>query len=250
MEFDGATLIFLLLGALAGGFVTGLAGFGTGLVAAGGWVPALEPGPAPEPGPVPPLVALVSIGGQAVASLFVRHAFDRRRAGPYLIGGVLGVPLGVAVLAVASPEALKLAVGLLLVAYTLLSMMARLPKPPPSRAADAAVGLGGGVLGGFAGLSGPLPVIWLRLRGGSADLQRAVYQPFNLVVLALAAAAMAVSGAMDTAALEAAALCLPVALAAAWTGARLYRRIDALLFQRIVTALLCLSGIVLIAETV
>jgi len=39
-------------------------------------------------------------------------------------------------------------------------------------------------------------------------------------------------------------------LAAAWTGARLYRRIDALLFQRIVTALLCLSGIVLIAETV
>ena len=69
-------------------------------------------------------------------------------------------------------------------------------------------------------------------------------------MLALAAAAMAVSGAMDLAALEAAALCLPVALAAAWTGARLYRRIDALLFQRIVTALLCLSGIVLIAETV
>ena len=193
MEFDGATLTFCLLGALAGGFVTGLAGFGTGLVAAGVWFHALEPGT------VPPLVALVSIGGQAVASLFVRHAFDRRRAGPYLIGGVLGVPLGVAVLAVASPEALKLAVGLLLVAYTLLSMMARLPKPPPSRAADAAVGLGGGVLGGFAGLSGPLPVIWLRLRGGSADLQRAVYQPFNLVVRRLAAAAMAVSGAMDAA---------------------------------------------------
>lgn len=244
MALDGAALAFLLLGALAGGFVTGLAGFGTGLVAAGVWFHALEPGT------VPPLVALVSVGGQAVASLFVRHAFDRRRAGPYLLGGVLGVPLGVAALAIASPSVLKLAVGLLLVVYTLLSMTARLPRPPPSRTADAAIGLGGGVLGGFAGLSGPLPVIWLRLRGGSADMQRAVYQPFNLVVLALAAAAMAVSGAMDMAALEAAALCLPVALAAAWTGARLYRRIDALLFQRIVTALLCLSGIVLIAEAV
>ncbi|MYE59789.1 MAG: TSUP family transporter, partial [Alphaproteobacteria bacterium] len=119
-------------------------------------------------------------------------------------------------------------------------------SPPPSRAADAAIGLGGGALGGFAGLSGPLPVIWLRLRGGSADAQRAVYQPFNLVVLALAAAAMAVSGAMDLAALTAAAICLPVALAAAWTGARLYRRIDAALFHRIVTGLLCLSGLVLI----
>ena len=244
MAFDGATLAFLLLGALAGGFVTGLAGFGTGLAAAGVWFHALEPAT------VPPLVALVSVGGQAVASFFVRHAFDRHRAGPYLLGGVVGVPLGAAALAVASPDLLRLAVGLLLVGYTLLSMARRLPVPPSSRAADAAVGLGGGALGGFAGLSGPLPVIWLRLRGGSADSQRAVYQPFNLVVLALAAAAMGVSGAMDSTALAAAAICLPVALAAAWTGARLYRRIDAGLFQRIVTGLLCLSGLVLIVETI
>jgi len=179
----------------------------------------------------------------------VRCAFARGRAGPYLLGGVDGGPLGVAALAVASPEALKLAVGLLLVVYTLLAMAARLPAPPPSRAADGAVGFAGGVLGGFAGLSGPLPVIWLRLRGGGPDAQRAVYQPFNLVVLALAAAAMAVSGAMDAAALWAAALCLPVALAAAGAGARLYRRTAPGLFQRIVTGLLCLSGLVLIAET-
>ncbi len=243
MAFEGATLVFLLLGALAGGFVTGFAGFGTGLAAAGVWFHALEPQT------VPPLVALVSVGGQAVASIFVRRAFDRRRAGPYLLGGVAGVPLGVAALAVASPEALKLAAGLLLVVYTLLTMTARLPAPPPSRAADAAVGLAGGALGGFAGLSGPLPVIWLRLRGGSPDAQRAVYQPFNLVVLALAAAAMAVSGAMDAAALWAAALCLPVALAAAGAGARLYRSVAPGLFQRIVTGLLCLSGLMLIAET-
>ena len=244
MELDGAALAFLLLGALAGGFVTGLAGFGTGLAAAGVWFHVLEPAT------VPPLVALVSVGGQAVALVFVRHAFDRRRCGPYLLGGVAGVPLGVAALAVASPDMLRLAVGLLLVGYTALTMAGRLPAPPPSRAADAAVGLGGGALGGFAGLSGPLPVIWLRLRGGSADAQRAVYQPFNLVVLALAAAAMAVSGAMDLAALRAAGLCLPVALAAAWTGARLYRRIDALLFRRIVTGLLCVSGLVLVVEAV
>ncbi|MCY3980658.1 MAG: sulfite exporter TauE/SafE family protein [Alphaproteobacteria bacterium] len=244
MAFDSATLVFLLLGGLAGGFVTGLAGFGTGLAAAGVWFHALEPAT------VPPLVALVSIGGQAVASLSVRHAFDRRRAAPYLLGGIAGVPLGVALLAVASPDMLRLAVGLLLVVYTLLSIARRLPVPPSSRAADAAVGFGGGALGGFAGLSGPLPVIWLRLQGGSTETQRAVYQPFNLLVLALAAAAMAASGAMDATALQAAAICLPAALAAAWIGARLYQRIDATLFHRIVTALLCLSGLILIVEVV
>ncbi len=242
MPIEGAALAFLLLGAAAGGFVTGLAGFGTGLAAAGVWFHALEPGM------VPPLVALVSVGGQLVATLAVRRAFDRRRAGPYLLGGVMGVPLGAAALAVASPEALKLAVGLFLIGYVALSTARRLPSPPPSRAADASVGFAGGALGGFAGLSGPLPVIWLRLRGGTADAQRAVYQPFNLVVLTLASLAMAATGALDLAALMAAALCLPVAIAAAWVGARLYRTIDAALFHRIVTALLCLSGAVLVFE--
>ena len=34
---------------------------------------------------------------------------------------------------------------------------------------------------GFAGfgLSGPLPLIWLQLRGETSDRQRAIYQPFN-----------------------------------------------------------------------
>src|SRR3546814_17357102 len=42
------------------------------------------------------------------------------------------------------------------------------------RPSDAAVGVGGGILGGFAGLSGPLPLIWLQLRGGPSAEQREV----------------------------------------------------------------------------
>ena len=80
-------------------------------------------------------------------------AFDRRRAGPYLLGGIAGVPLGVAALAVASPDLLRLAVGLLLVGYTAITLAAA------ARAAALARGrcrnrLGGGALGGFAGLRG------------------------------------------------------------------------------------------------
>ena len=54
------------------------------------------------------------------------------------------------------------------------------------RAADGVVGFGGGVLGGAAGLSGPLPTIWCGLRGWNRSRQRAVYQPFNLAVLSWA----------------------------------------------------------------
>src|SRR3546814_7469951 len=88
---------------------------------------------------------------------------------------------------------LRLSVGIFLVFYAIsqLSGLTRLAIGAwGGRPSDAAVGVGGGILGGFAGLSGPLPLIWLQLRGGPSAEQRAVYQPFNLIVLAIAGAGM------------------------------------------------------------
>jgi hypothetical protein len=108
---EPAALAFVLLGALVAGFITGFAGFGTGLVASGLWFHAL---PAAL---VPPLVALSSVAAQLVGLATVRPAFEWGRARPYLLGGVLGVPVGVAALGLASPDTLRLAVGLFLAAY-------------------------------------------------------------------------------------------------------------------------------------
>src|SRR3546814_14946544 len=83
--------------------------------------------------------------------------------------------------------------------------------------------VGGGILGGFAGLSGPLPVLWLQLRGGPSLEQRAVYQPFNLIVLAIAGAGMASAGKIDGGILQAMLLAAPAPALGAWLGARLYR---------------------------
>ena len=47
------------------------------------------------------------------------------------------------------------------------------------RLADAAVGFAGGILGGLAGLSGPLPTLWASMRGWSKDQRRGVFQIFN-----------------------------------------------------------------------
>src|SRR3546814_1693002 len=89
---DTATLAFLLLGALAAGFVTGFAGFGTGLVASGFWFHVL---PAAL---VPPMVVIASVTAQLIPLAGLRPKFDWPRAAPFLIGGALGVPLGVAAL--------------------------------------------------------------------------------------------------------------------------------------------------------
>ncbi len=243
---DVSTLLIVVLGAFVAGFTTGFAGFGTGLVSSGLWFHVL---PAPI---IPPLVALASVAAQLVGLITVRTAFEWRRAAPFLIGGFVGVPLGIWVLSVTSPTDLRMAVAAFLVAYALfqLSGLARLAVGTwGGWKADGAVGVGGGFLGGFAGLSGPLPLIWLQLRGGPSNQQRATYQPFNLIVLSLASAGMAISGQIDQGVLSVAGLCLPVTLAGAWFGARAYIGVSEATFRRVVLILLLGSGLILIGQT-
>ena len=242
---DPAALAFVLGGALIAGFTTGFAGFGTGLVASGLWFHAL---PAPM---VPPLVALASVAAQLVGLIAVRKSFEWARALPYLAGGVIGVPFGVAALSLASPALLKLSVGLFLALYAaaqLLGLARRSIGDWGGKPADGAVGVTGGFLGGFAGLSGALPLVWLQMRGGPSARQRATYQPFNLIVLALAALAMTVSGALDGRVALIAALCLPATLVGAWIGVRFYRAVDETLFRRVVLVLLLTSGLLLTGQ--
>ena len=92
------------------------------------------------------------------------------------------------------------------------------------------------------------PLIWLQLRGGSSDQQRAVYQPFNMIVLALAGFGMAVSGQITTSILTVTAVCVPVTFVGAWLGARTYVRVSPQTFQRVVLSLLLVSGSILIAQ--
>jgi len=244
-SLDLATLAIVFAGALIAGFTTGFAGFGTGLVASGLWFLAL---PAAM---VPPLVALASVAGQLVGFARVRKSFDWSRTLPYLVGGAIGIPLGVAALAAVSPFWLKTSAGAFLVVYSLYQLMVRRRREIGAwggKVADGIVGIGGGFLGGFAGLSGPLPLIWLQLRGGASEAQRATYQPFNLIVLALACVGMAIGGQLTVPVLWIALICLPATLAGAWLGARLYGGVSAQTFQRLVLCLLLGSGCILIAQ--
>jgi uncharacterized membrane protein YfcA len=246
LPFSPSTVAIAALGALFAGFTSGFAGFGSALVSSGIWLYVL---PAPA---VPPLVVMLSVVGQIVSLTTVRHAFDWRQTLPYLIGGILGVPLGIAALAASSPLIIKLAVGSFLIAYTLYRLLQRRHIEIGAwggKIADAAIGLGGGVLGGFAGLSGPLPLIWLQLRGGPSDAQRATYQPFNLIVLAMASIGMALSGQETRDVVVLTLICAPATFIGALLGARAYARVSPQVFQRVVLLLLLVSGCMLLLSS-
>jgi uncharacterized protein len=231
-------------GALAAGFVNGLTGTGYGLAALGFWLHAMSPITAA------PLVALCSVVGHVQSLPRIWRGIDRSRLMPFLIPGVIGVPIGTALLDHVHVQPLKLGVGLLLVFYC--AWMAFVRHPPivkgGGRLADAAVGFTGGILGGMASLSGPAPTIWVQLRGWAKHEQRGVNQPFNMAVLMAALVAAAIAGFLDRVFLEWAAIAVPSTLIGAHIGLMLYGRIDDRQFRRIVLTLLTISGGTLIVS--
>src|SRR4029077_1450846 len=108
---SGIALAVLVLGALAGGFVSGLAGFGTALMALGIWLYVLPPSLAV------PLVLICSVIAQTSTLPSMWKSFDLSLVWPFLIGGLAGVPLGTMMVATADPKVFKLSVGVLLLIF-------------------------------------------------------------------------------------------------------------------------------------
>jgi uncharacterized membrane protein YfcA len=239
-------ILIIVVGAAVGGFVQGLSGFAFGLVAMGIWAWSLDPVLAG------PLVVFGSLAGQLLGSGALWRTMNPLRALPFVVGGIAGVPLGVALLHYINPVAFKASVGLILVVWCPLMLVAQdLPRIRWGGPwADAAVGWIGGIMGGLGGLTGPAPILWTTLRGWDRQTQRGVFQSFNICMHSLTLTVYFVSGTMPRAVLPLFAVMVPAMIIPTICGFLLYSRVSDLAFRRVVLGLLTLSGAVLIVTSI
>jgi uncharacterized protein len=238
-------IVMLFTGALAGGFVAGLAGFGTALLALGIWLYVLPPTIAV------PLVLICSVIAQTLTMPSIWRAIDFKLVWPFLIGGLAGVPVGTLLIAHADPNVFKLSVGVLLLVFPTALYFQRAPMAWSfgGKAADGMVGFAGGILGGLAGLSGPLPILWASVRGWNKDERRGIFQTFNWTILAAAFCLQAATGLVQKEVIWLALLAFPGTLIGAWLGARAYHALSDRNFRDVVLAMLFLSGVGLICSS-
>ncbi len=241
-----ATYAVLLAGALAGGFVSGLAGFGTALMALGIWLYILPPAVAV------PLVLICSVSSQISTLPSMWKLLDFRLALPFVVGGMIGMPIGTLLVARADPQTFKLSVGVMLLVFPTALYFVQKPMAFRfgGRPADAVVGFAGGILGGLAGLSGPLPTLWASVRGWSKDQRRGVFQIFNGIVLGAALCLQIANGFVKTDVFWLAMLALPGTLIGARLGMRAYQALSDRNFYDVVLALLFISGLGLVWSSI
>lgn len=239
---DWSTVALVLAGALVGGFVNGLTGFGTALSGLPLWLQALEPRVAAQ------LASACSVVGHLSTIREVWREADWRRMAPMLVAGLVGVPIGTALLPLVSLATFKLAVGIVLVAYCSFMLLAagRVRVRSGGQGAEAVIGFAAGILGGLAALSGVLPTVWASLKGWPKAERRAFFQIFNFTVLTAMLVASLIQGMFESRSAAALALAIPGTLAGNWAGVVVYRRLDDVRFAQIVLAVLLLSGIGLI----
>lgn len=234
--------LLILVGAFAGGLVSGLTGFGTGITALPFWLAAVNPQLAA------PLVVACSLVAQVQTLPAIWHAIDFKRVRPFIVGGLAGVPLGALLLSYVSAAMFKAGVGVVLIIYCsyMLIGQLRFELKWGGRIADGAIGFGGGVMGGLAGLAGPLPTIWTGLRGWGKDAKRGVLQAYNFSILFLALIFQSVAGLMTLEFGRVFLVALPGTIVGAWLGRHLYNRLNDRRFDNVVLILLLISGFLLL----
>jgi uncharacterized membrane protein YfcA len=229
--FVGATFL--------GAFVAGLAGFAFGVVAAAIWLHILTPLQTAT------LIVVYGLIVQGYSVWKLRHALDWRRLMPLVIGGQIGIPLGIELLRWLPAPTMRGAVGIVLVAFSLYSLIR--PKLWPmadvGALADGSAGMVSGAIGGATGLAGIVPTIWASLRGWTKDEQRAVFQPVAVTIFVGCALWLGGTGGFDRDTVRLFATGLPALLIGTWAGLKVYGRLNEAAFRRVVLVLLLLSGL-------
>lgn len=244
-------LLFIATVLFVSGVVSGLAGFAFSAIAA--CVLWLLP-----PLQAVPLIMLLSTCNQMLSIGKLRREIvligrdGREGALPYIVGGLAGVPLGVALLRGLPTDCFAFGLGFFLIVYSAFMLI----MPGYERVTISgwkpatAVGALGGVVGGFSGFGASVLVVYLGLRNADKSTVRGITQPY---IVAMQLVSLGLLAFVDPAIFNGFfwllwALTLPAVLVGTHTGVALYRRLSDHNFRRAVLVLLILSGTSLVAK--
>ncbi len=173
-----------------------------------------------------------------------RHAIDIPRTWPVLAGIIPGAFLGASVFASAQEGSLRIAVGFLLLLYSLWGLfLENTARPIVSRYWGLLVGFLSSGLATTIGFPGPPLIVYAGFSGWKQESMKAGLTVFFILSTGIAAAAQAIAGIHSLKTLTMAGAGIPGVALGGFLGIAVSRRIGEYSFRKLIYGLLILMGL-------
>ncbi len=236
----------LLVAAIAflAGFVQGLSGFGSALVAMPLlllFMPART---------ATPFCLLMGIFITLILSLKMKRHLDLKKIAPLFAGCLPGIVIGLEILKNAQDQAIKLFLGLILIGYSTFQLTYRPRQRRLSRPWGILAGFLTGVIGAAFSAGGPPTIIYVTLNNWDKDQMKATLTGFFLLTGTLAAAGHALCGFTTLAVLKLFAISAPLVAAGTLAGSTLYGRMSHSGYLKTIYVLLIFMGLMMLFDAI
>lgn len=240
------TLVGLLLAVAVAGFFSGITGFGFNLLA----TPVLL---LAYPSHTAVQIALILGFGVSLVLLLspgVAKEIDRHLLGLLTIWGVIGAPMGAILFVRVDPHVLKAAIGIVVVAYAIVAVLARNVHWVRHRHLGRSAGLLSGALAASTGLSGPPIVMYIHAHRPTGRYFRANVAAYVAILSVVSLATHAVIGEISLAAIGDFTVLMPASLLGMLLGTTAFAKIPHRIFDSLVLGILAIVGIGTLASAI
>ena len=214
----------------------GLTGFGFALAA----VPLISLVIEPKVAVASTIILQVMVGVPDLIRL--RGSYDRAEVARLSLGALLGMPFGIAALALFDANATRLAIALI----SLIGLGLMVLKPPrrlrPRPGLAYVAGAFSGLFGSLAAMPGPPAVAWFVASGAQPARARASMMVFFFLSALMTLPGLALAGAVDGRTQWLSLAFLPFLILGTWVGSQIFRRLHPRHYRAITLAVMALAA--------
>lgn len=199
-----------------------------------------------------PLAVLVSITVAAIVVVQDWKKIHLRSTAWLVLSSLFGIPLGLLLLKSSHQSAVKAALAVIIILFSLYSLIGRAPLElrSDSRGWLASCGFTAGVLGGAYGMNGPPLVVYGAMRGWSPQHFRATLQGYFLPASVLGMAGYALAGLWTSTVTRYYLFSLPATLLGVFLGRVINHRLHSTVFFKYLYLGLAGIGVLLLVQAI
>jgi uncharacterized protein len=193
------------------------------------------------------MACICSLVGQCFAVAVLRQTICYEIRWPLVLSGMLGVPIGTAMLLLSDISVLRFGLAILLISSSVWLLIGGYVQIRRTAAvSELLVGVSGGICGGLFGVSSALPATWLTACGHDKIRQRAIIQPYIIAAQCISLILLCLDHALTIAVVGAVAIYIFPLIAGVAVGAAGFRIVSSGMYSRAILAITLVSGLMLL----